>query len=38
MCMQVQMPQNATKNIFRDKQILKKVPVMFLDIVEPTQG
>ena len=26
------MPENATKNIFREKQTTNKVPLMFLDV------
>ena len=29
---QVKMPENGTKNIFREKQTINKVPLMFLDV------
>ena len=32
MYFQVESPENGTKNIFRDKQTTKKVPLMFLDV------
>ena len=28
----VQIPQNGTKKIFRDKQTTNKIPLMFLDV------
>ena len=31
MYLQVKTPENGTKNVFRDKQTTKKVPVSFLD-------
>ena len=32
MYLQVKMPQNHRKNIFKDKQTTNKVPVIFLDV------
>ena len=32
MYFQVEIPESGTKNIFRDKQTTKKVPLMFLDV------
>ena len=34
---EVKMPQNGRKNIFRDKQTTKKVPLIFLDVQVVTQ-
>ena len=33
MYLQVKMQENGTKNIFRDKQTTKKVPLVFLDVI-----
>ena len=30
--LQIKMPQNARNNVFRSKQTIKKVPMMFLDV------
>ena len=32
MYLQVKMPENGRKNIFRNKEITNKVPLMFLDV------
>ena len=32
MYFQVESPENGTKNIFKDKQTTKKVPLMFSDV------
>ena len=34
---EVKMPQNGRKNIFRDKQTTKKVPLTFLDVQVVTE-
>ena len=34
---EVKMPQNGRKNIFRDKQTTKKVPLIFLDVQVVTE-
>ena len=36
MYLQVQMQENGTEKIFRDKQITKKVALIFLDVTELT--
>ena len=37
MYLQVKMPENGRKNVFRDKLITSKVPVMFLDVKVVTE-
>ena len=37
MYLQVKMPENGRKNVFRDKQTRRKVPVMFLDVKVVTE-
>ena len=35
---QVKVPENGRKNIFRNKETIKKVPVMFLDVKVLTES
>ena len=38
MYFEVEIPENGTKNMFRDKETTKKVPLMFLDVKLVTES